>query len=565
MTFPRASRFADHHDIVLVGYRGVDGSSVLDCPEVETALRHSTDFLGTKSFHAYGTALHACANRLTGDGVDLAGYSLVQRVDDLEDARRALGLGRIDLLSESAGTRTAMIYSWRYPKSIRRSVMIGANPPGHYLWSATRTDEQIRRYSALCAGDHTCSRRTGDLALSMTRTAREIPDHWLFLPIKKGNVRVASFYGLMESTSEAAPISAPMTLSSWLSATQGDASGFWFVSLLADLAFPKSFVWGELAATGTTDAAVARRYFSSKQPNGSILGNPGTDFIWGGGALADAWPTAPDAREYSRVRTAKTETLLIGGSLDVATPPQVATKELLPFLPNGHQVVLPGFGHANSFWTEQPNAGSRLINTFFDTGRVDRSLYEPERVDFTPEVTQTALGKGLAGAMVGLAALTVLSLLWLPLRVHRRGRFGRKTRVVLRTIYPILLGVGGWFLGVLVVITAMPGVPVDDELLSSLSIGVPIGLGVYFGWVQRDWSAATKATGFVAAVGGALVAGWLGFSAADGLLALVTTIVGAAAGANLTLLVLDIAWDRQARDRHAVKAGAATSVPALTG
>jgi hypothetical protein len=34
-------------------------------------------------------------------------------------------------------------------------------------------------------------------------------------------------------------------------------------------------------------------------------------------------------------------------------------------------------------------------------------------------------------------------------------------------------------------------------------------------------------------------------------LALVTTIVGAAVGANLTLLALDIAWDRQGRDRLA--------------
>jgi hypothetical protein len=39
------------------------------------------------------------------------------------------------------------------------------------------------------------------------------------------------------------------------------------------------------------------------------------------------------------------------------------------------------------------------MNTFFDTGQVDDSLYKPQSVDFTPEVTQTALGKGIAGAM----------------------------------------------------------------------------------------------------------------------------------------------------------------------
>src|SRR5205814_401691 len=69
--------------------------------------------------------------------------------------------------------------------------------------------------------------------------------------------------------------------------------------------------------------------------------------------------------------------------------------------------------------------------------------------------------------------------------------------------------------------------------------------------VNRDWAAKTKTTGFAAAAGGALVGGWLGFNATEGLLALVTTILGAAVGANLTLLTLDIAWDRQVRDRFA--------------
>ena len=128
MRFAKASRFAEHRDVVLVGYRGVDGSSRLDCPEVESALRHSTDFLGDKSFRSYTSAFRSCADRLQNDGVDLAGYSLPERVDDLETARRALGYQRVDLLSESAGTRTAMIYAWRHPKSIARSVMIGVNP-----------------------------------------------------------------------------------------------------------------------------------------------------------------------------------------------------------------------------------------------------------------------------------------------------------------------------------------------------------------------------------------------------------------------------------------------------
>jgi len=552
MKFGKASRFADNHDVVLVGYRGLDGSVRLDCPEVESALKHSTDFLGEKSLRAYGEGFRSCAHRLTDDGVDLAAYGLTQQVDDLEAARRALGYKRIDLLSESAGTRTAMIYSWRYPTSINRSVMIAVNPPGNFLWDAKTTDEQIRKYSALCSEDDSCRKRSDNLAASIRRAVADIPDHWFFLPIKKGNARIASFYGLMESSSEAAPLSAPITLSTLLSADHGDASGFWFQSLLADFAFPTSFVWGQMAAAGRADADTAKRHFSSGDHRGeSILGDPGTRFILGGGELADAWPANASENEYDRVRTSKVRTLLIGGALDFATPPQIATKELLPYLPNGHQVVLAGLGHTTSFWTEQREAGSHLINTFFDSGRVDDSFYKPMSVDFTPDVTQTALGKGIGGGMVSFALLTVLSLLWMARRVHKRGRFGRKAGAMLRSLYPIVLGLGGWFIGVLIVITTMPGTPLDDELLAAFSVGLPIGLGVYLAWMDRGWAAQTKVTGFAAAVGGALVGAWLGFQASEGLLALITAIAGAAVGGNLTLLGLDIAWDRQVRDRFA--------------
>lgn len=558
MSFSKASRFADDRDFVLVGYRGVEGSEKLDCPEVESALKHSKDVLDDDSFRAYADGFRDCADRLRDDGVDVTGYSLPQRVDDLEAARKALGYERIDLLSESVGTRTAMIYAWRYPRSIHRSVMIAANPPGHFLWYPKTTDELIARYAVLCSRDESCSKRTDNLAQTM-KTG--ISDRWWFLPIKDGNVRVASYFGLMETTSESAPLSAPMTLSAWLSADDGDASGFWFQSLLSELALPQSFIWGEYAGAGRLDADVARRYFATNPDPKSNLGVAATAFIWGDGRLVDAWPAAPDEDEFDRVRPSNVETLLISGTLDFAAPPRFATKELLPQLRRGRQVLLPGFGHSTSFFEDQSDAGTHVIKTFFDSGRVDRSLYRPQKVDFTPEVTQTALAKGIAATMIVLAALVVLSMIWMPLVVRGRGRFGRKSSATLRSVYAFILGFGGWFLGLLIVITLFEGTPLDNEALAVLAVGVPVWLCVYFAWVNRDWLGRMKWIGFGAAGAGALVGAWLGFNATTDLLALITAILGAIAGANLALIALDIAWDRQARDRFAT----APSEPIVSG
>jgi pimeloyl-ACP methyl ester carboxylesterase len=545
MNFSMASRFVTERDVVLVGYRGIDSSVRLDCPEVESALKHSTDFLSEKSLQAYGDGYRACAARLTNNGVDLAGYSFPQRVDDLEAARVALGYDRIDLVSESAGTRTAMIYAWRYPDSVHRSVMIGVNPPGHFVWDEKTFNEQIGRYAELCSQDESCSGRTEDLAATIRGT--EIPDDWFFLPIAQGTTRVGSFYSLAETTSENAPLSAPMEIDSWLAASDGDASGLWLTSLIADAFFPGEFVWGEYASAARLDAQQARDYFSSGEALDTSLARAATAFGWGGGRLIDAWPALPDEDEYAEVRTSNVETLLIGGEVDVPTPPQWATRDLLPHLPNGTQVVLPGYGHSTSFWLDQPEAGTRLISAYLDSGQVDDSLYEPQRVDFTPEVTQAALGKGIGGAMVGLAALTVLSLLWIAFR--RKPRFGRRTSPILRSLYPIVLGLGGWFAGVLLVITTMPRTPIDDPWLATISVGLPVALGIYYAWLNRNWPARTRLTGFVAAVVGGLVGAWLGFHAGADLLALVTAIVGAVAGANLMLIALDISSARLVRDR----------------
>jgi pimeloyl-ACP methyl ester carboxylesterase len=550
--FKEASRFAGDHDVVLVGYRGMDGSSVLDCPEVESALKRSTDLLGEKSFRERGNAYRACADRLRKDGVDLAGYSLPQRVDDLEAARKALGYGRIDLLSESLGTRIAMIYSWRYPRSINRSVMLGVNPPGHFVWDEQTTDEQIGRYAALCSKDDACRKRTDDLAASLRLAYDNIPDRWWFLPIKEGNVEAASFFGLMNATTDGAgPLAAPWTIDTMLSAGQGEGGGAWFLSLLAQVAFPSEQLWGDVAAAGRNDAARARRLYARPADPGSVIGRPGTDLIWAGGRLVDSWPANPDENEYAKVRDSNVETLLIGGELDFATPPQWAKRELLPHLTNGREVVLENIGHTDDFWTYQQEAGSRLINTFFDSGRVDRSMYRQTSVDFTPAISPGAIATIVLGVMLGLVALALVSLLWMLLRVRRRGAFGRKASATLRSLYPMLLGLGGWSLSVLIVVTALPGVALDDELLAALSIGFPIGLGIYLAWVNRDWSARTKVTGFAAAVAGALIGARLGFNATEGLVAVVTTIVGAVAGANLTVVALDIAWDWQVRDRFA--------------
>ena len=541
MVFPDASRFTAKHDVVLVGYRGVDGSVRLDCPEVSSAMEHSGDLLSEQSFRAVAAAYRSCADRLRSDGVDLAGYSIPEEVDDLEAARRALGYHQIDLVSESAGTRVAMIYAWRYPKSIHRSVMIGVNPPGNFLWNPKTTGEQIDRYAALCAQAASCRSRTPDLAASVKSVFAHVPSHWLFLPIEKGDFQAAAFFGLMNETSAGGgAIAAPLTINSLLSAGEGDASGAWFLSLMAQLTFPSAFVWGDLAAIGRSDATYAKHFFASGANRGSLISAAGNDLIWAGGRLLNAWPANPDENEYTHVQNSNVPTLLIGGNLDFATPPENATRELLPHLANGRQVVLSNLGHADDFWPYEPAAGTRLLNTYLDTGKVDTSLYTRNKVDFSPSQSQSTYAKGILGVLLGLAALTVLSLLWMTVRLRKQASFGRKGSAAVRSLYAVLLGLGGWCLGVLVVLTTLPTVPIDDQVLVVISVGLPVALAVYCGWLKRDSSPTIKLAGLGTVLSAAILGAWLGYHVPAPSLGAVTGILAAVAAANLGLIVLDV-------------------------
>jgi hypothetical protein len=182
-----------------------------------------------------------------------------------------------------------------------------------------------------------------------------------------------------------------------------------------------------------------------------------------------------------------------------------------------------------------------LITDYLDTGRVDASRYRPLRVDFSPGMTQPGIAKIVAGLLLALMLVTLLAMVLLPLRVRRRGHLGRRGGVAVRTVGAAVIGLGGWCAGALLILVAMPTVPIDAEGLAVAAIGTPVALATYWAWVHRGDPARTKAAGLAAAAAGAIVGAWLGFSATEAPLALLTAILGACAGANFALIARDIA------------------------
>jgi pimeloyl-ACP methyl ester carboxylesterase len=220
MRFNHFEGLLEDHDIVMVGYRGVDGSVMLDCPEVTKAWGgKGGDLFSDESLANIGDALASCATRLQDEGIDLNGFTLPEVVEDMEAARSGLGYPRVNLLSGSYGTRVAMFYASLYPDSVYRSVMTAINTPGHFVYEPEVLDAQIEHDAALCAQDPECSARTDDLAETMRNITHNMPNRWLFIPIDPGKARVVTHFLLFNRRSAATAYDL------YLAAEEGDPSG----------------------------------------------------------------------------------------------------------------------------------------------------------------------------------------------------------------------------------------------------------------------------------------------------------------------------------------------------
>ena len=413
--FSRMEGLIDNHDIVMVGYRGVDGSSVLDCPEANQAAKGlGGDLLSEESITNIGDSFSRCLSRLHDEGFDLDGYTIPEVIEDNEAARKGLGYDSINLLSGSYGTRVAQIYAWMYPKSVHRSIMISANPPGHMVWEPSVLDEQILYDADLCAQDASCNARTDDLAETMRNVAHNMPRRWLFLKIDPGKARFMTHFFLWHRGQAASAYDI------YISAENGDSSGLALMSLMYDMMIPSYMTWGELAVKGvSTDYDPTRDYLAEMKPADSILGAPMSEFIWSGAQAMD-WPIELIPAELRQVRPSDVETLLVSGNIDATTPAQWATEELLPSLKNGKQVILSEFGHTDDVWGMQPEATIHLLTTFYDTGEVDDSHFTYQPMDFHVGLGFPALAKIALTVMVLVVGVLVVLARFVVRRVRRR-------------------------------------------------------------------------------------------------------------------------------------------------
>ncbi len=381
-----AKAFLMNHDFIIIGYRGVDGSVKLKSKKLNRSMKGlHNKLLSDESLDYFGSCMKKYNEKLVKKGIDLSNYSIIDVIDDFEDVRKLLDYPKIDLYSASYGTRVALLYSYRYPDVIKRSVMTGVNPPGHFLWYPENTTRIIKKYDSIY------KTQTAIDEVSIEECIRlaflQMPKRWSFFRLDADKIKAVSFFLLLSKKS------AVMVFDAYRNAAlKRDYSGLYLMQLGYDYITPKKIgdMGDCMSKSVSADFEPTINYRQLFRPDSTSIGAPMSLLLWGS---SDSYSIKMIDEEYRKLRISYTETLMISGNLDNTNPAEIATDELLPYLPNGKQVILKDMSHCGDLMWLQRGAYKHTVMKYFDEGIVDTSLFKHDPVSFTPEKSFNKMAK----------------------------------------------------------------------------------------------------------------------------------------------------------------------------
>jgi len=373
------SGFFKHNDLVIVGFRGIDSSVKLDCPEVSKAFTTDNPY-SPESLARIRKIIRGSYDRYTEAGVDINGYTVLEVVDDIDTVRKALGYEKINLFSSSYGTILAYVYCLRYLQNIQRNLMIGASNISHHLVQEPEAVERVLRdYGKLWKQDPKASARSPDILKTIENVLNTLPRSWEDIRIDPDKIKLCTYWLLYETKT------APMIFDAYVAAENGDYSGLAFLSYSYGDEVGSSEFWCDYFSKALSFGPdPARNLIEEMDSPGSIIGSPSARLFLGA-ASQGGWPIRPIPQKYREMQDCDAETLVVMGNLDPSSPLEYI-RELMPYFKKGQLVVLSDMGHMDPS-NLQPEAFNHLGERFYSEGIVDTSKYVFNKVDFEPEET----------------------------------------------------------------------------------------------------------------------------------------------------------------------------------
>jgi pimeloyl-ACP methyl ester carboxylesterase len=333
-------------DIVLVDLRGTGKSSPLLCPELAEPGSN-----GIYDEHLLSIpAVRACRARLE-QRRDLTKYTTEIAVDDLEEVRRNLGYGPINLYGTSYGSRVAQVYMRRYPNSLRAVTMKGIVPASMAMpeTHARNGEDAFQSLLARCRKNSICHEMHPLVDVQFRELLKQLDSNPVMTlpagaqrPEKKIRVSRGLFAEAFRNVlyTPEGSAQAPKLIHQLVNGD--DNAGLTETALSG-----RTVLGGERLAAGFFLSVTCAEDVPYLSANADAM----ADGTFGGNyrlveqrAACQEWPRGPVSSAHREPTKAAIPTLLLSGELDPVTPPP-GGDEAVRYLPNGRHVVIRNNGH----------------------------------------------------------------------------------------------------------------------------------------------------------------------------------------------------------------------------
>jgi pimeloyl-ACP methyl ester carboxylesterase len=340
-------------DIVFIDQRGTGRSGKLDCPtppDQDTLEDDQADAL-----------LKSC---IAASRAPFPAYTTEAAARDIEQVRRALGYGKINVWGGSYGTRLAQAYARAFPASVRSLVLDGVAAPDQVIPAGARDSQAaLDKLFDTCERDAACHKAYPALRTEFSALVGKVeaggvklslPDPRTARPVNF-TMSSARFLGTVHNILYA-PADARRLPFLVHNAWQGNWAPFVArQNLMSDFGVDGSTaLLLHLAVVCAED--VPRMTPQLVASDAGVLTKPLVRRI---GALCGQMkvPAVP----YATPARIEAPALLLSGALDPVTPPNRAATAAR-YMANAQQVVVANAGHGVS----QLGCGSRVLRDFLD-------------------------------------------------------------------------------------------------------------------------------------------------------------------------------------------------------
>ncbi len=331
------------HDILLVDQRGTGRSSTLRCD------LYAADDPAVSLRDLFPPAAVKRCERQLSARADLTQYTYTHFAQDLEQVRRDLGYGKMNVFGGSYGTRAAQVLMRTYPQSVR-TAYLGSVVPIDVITPLTMAKSaQVALDSTLeaCAAESACNTAFPNLReefrqvmarLDLGEVRVAIPGRTGTFPIRRG--RVIEWFRSMN----------------YRPATAAELRWMIHRAYIGDLG---PFVEGVLSNARGADAGLSFGLFFSITCNDDVAFMREEDIVreTKGTFLGDyrarqqqaackQWPDVSHPADYRTPLRSAVPSLFVSGDLDGASPLWMM-EHAAPGFSNHLEVVLRGKGHAD--------------------------------------------------------------------------------------------------------------------------------------------------------------------------------------------------------------------------